>query len=265
MKKDSSTIFILIFLLGLSLLMIFGSGSKLGHSFRAIGGSILAPIERIAYQSRSNFLSKFSFLSYWRNSSVRIEQLEKQNRELIALCGKTESYQKENADMRRLLGAPLPQNWRFLPAKVIGWENGGILIDKGSTDKINEGLIVVYENILIGKISFAGENFSRVETLISDKLKIPVVVKDFRQKGLLARGVLSAPAGKIYLERVLQSERIMNDDFVLTSGEGEYPPDLLIGEIKKIEKKESDVFQRAEIKPMMEYDKLINVFVIIFK
>jgi len=50
---------------------------------------------------------------------------------------------------------------------------------------------------------------------------------------------------------------------VVTSGEdGVYPPDLLIGKIKEVEKEEAEVYQQAVLEPLVDYKRRERVFVV---
>ena len=69
---------------------------------------------------------------------------------------------------------------------------------------------------------------------------------------------------RLILTGVLQKEKIDVGELVITSGEDEvFPPNLLIGKIKKIEKEERQPYQKAEVEPLIDYDKLETVFLII--
>jgi rod shape-determining protein MreC len=252
MNLKTSKYYIPGILIGISIFLIIFGNNPISRGLNILSGKVLLPIQSSFYDVRIGLIGSSN-------------DLEKENRRLVSLLSKADSCQKENADMRRLLGAPLPQNWRFLPARIIGWDNNSLLIDKGSADKLTKEMSVVFEDTFVGRISYLGENYSRVDTPISNNLKVPVVVKNFDGEGEIGRGIISSSAGKIYLERVLPSEKIIVGNYVLTSGEGNFPPGLPIGKIKRVLSKEIDIFQRAEIEPLVEYDKIGTVFVVIFR
>jgi len=169
---------------------------------------------------------------------------------------------EENERIRKLLGAPLPAKWKFLPAKVIG---GGekIRIDKGEKDGVKKGMIVVSENILVGRVVEIGEGNSLLETPLTSKVSLPVAIKRPVGKGIQARGILRPAGGSLVLSEVLQSEDIQKGDLVVSSGDESWPADLLIGQISDVLPKSAEVYQKARVKPLLEYDKLRIVFVII--
>ena len=180
----------------------------------------------------------------------------KEERKITDLEAQISALKKENADMRRLLGAPLPSNWQFLPAKVIGEEDGILLLDKGRSDGLTIGQVAVFENIFVGRIVSLGEQICRLETLESKNLKIQATVKNPAFEGATARGILSNSSGKLILDQVLLDESLLEGDLVLTG-------DLLIGKVKNVSK--TSLFQKAEVEPLISYSEQENVFLVIFK
>jgi len=176
---------------------------------------------------------------------------------------KLSSCLEENEQMRKLLGAPLSPKWKFLPAKVIG---GGekLRIDKGEKDGVKKGMIVVSENILVGRVEEVGQASSLLEIPLTPKSSLPVVVKRPGGKGIQARGILRPVGGNLILSEVLQSEDIQKGDLVVSGGDENWPADLLIGQISDVLAKSAEIYQKARVKPLLEYDKLRIVFVVIF-
>ena len=169
---------------------------------------------------------------------------------------------EENERLRKLLGAPLPPKWKFLPAKVAG-VGEKIRIDKGEKDGVKKGMIVVAENILVGRVVEISEESSLLETPFTPKVSLPVVVKRAGGKGIQARGILRPVGGSLILSEVLQSEDIQKGDLVVSGGDENWPADLLIGQISDVLPKSAEVYQKARVKPLLEYDKLRIVFVVI--
>lgn len=255
MASSSKKIFsvFLLFVLA-SVAMVIFDGSSLLRSLRAGTEKILLPTQFFIYQRIRPLtnIPKDDFSS--REKERKIAILEAQILDL----------EKENSDMRRLLGAPLPSSWRFLPAKVVGIKEGTLLVDKGKSDSVKLGQVAIFDNVFVGLVSSQGEYLLKLKTPSSPNFKIPVVVKSPDLKGISARGLLSFQGGKIILDRVLPQEKITEGDLVLTAGTEDAPSDLLIGKITKLEKKPA-LFQKGEIQPLVSYHDLKNVFLIIFK
>lgn len=223
------------------------------------------PLESTIYQKKQLFLTKFNFLVTPKDSDDQLSLLKEENLRLLNTRVQLDSCVKENADMRRLLGAPLPGDWLFYPAKIIGRVKNDLILDKGKRDRVEKEMIVIIDNILVGKVFEVSERQSRVKTLFDPDLKIPVNVKSLSDQGNIAKGLVFSPLGKIRLGRVLMEEKINVGDLVVTLGDGGYPADLLVGKITKIERKESAIFQEAELDYLSDIDKLNNVFLVVIK
>jgi rod shape-determining protein MreC len=71
-------------------------------------------------------------------------------------------------------------------------------------------------------------------------------------------------SGELTLDMLTQDVQVQTGDVVLTSGlGGEYPPDLLIGQVSNIRKRESDLFQEATVQPVVDFSRLEIVLVIV--
>jgi rod shape-determining protein MreC len=65
------------------------------------------------------------------------------------------------------------------------------------------------------------------------------------------------------LKYLLRTEEVMVGDVVVTSGlSGNLPKGLMMGEVRKVDKKGHGVFQYAELVPSVDLTKLEEVFVI---
>jgi rod shape-determining protein MreC len=53
-------------------------------------------------------------------------------------------------------------------------------------------------------------------------------------------------------------------DLVLTSGlGGNYPPDLLVGQVTSVRSRETDLFQSAAVQPIVDFSRLEILLVIV--
>jgi rod shape-determining protein MreC len=71
-------------------------------------------------------------------------------------------------------------------------------------------------------------------------------------------------SGELTLDMLSQDLQVLTGDVVLTSGlGGEYPADLLIGQVGNVRKRESDLFQEATVQPVVDFSRLEIVLVIV--
>lgn len=197
-----------------------------------------------------------------RTSGQQIVELQTQVRQLAIDQSQLETCLEENKRMRKLLGAPLPSNWKFKMARVVGLPEK-MKVDLGRRDGVEKGMMVVSENIYLGQVVSVGEKESLIQLPIDLNSKIPVVVKKPGSPGIQARGLLAGQfGGKLLLDRVLQEEDVRQGDLVVTSGEEGYLPDLVIGQIKEVIKGTAEIYQQAIISPLVDYSSLRFVFVV---
>ena len=198
------------------------------------------------------------------------EKVAEQERELATRNSQLVNCQTENTAQRRLLGASLPPDWQFFPAQTAGLIGGQLIIDQGEKQGVKVGQAAIFENILVGKVEKAGERIAWMQLPSNKKSRILVKVIPDGEEGSQrtqsetegtekARGLLIGDGEKMRLEKVLQEENLAEGDLVVTA---DYPPNLLIGKIKKVFKKEAEIYQTAEVEPLVDYQKLEIVFLI---
>lgn len=171
---------------------------------------------------------------------------------------------KENEDMRRLLGTPLPPSWKFLPARVIGQPTRDYLeINRGQAGGVKEGMAVISGNFLIGIVIKSNEHFARVELPSSEEAKILAITRSKPKEGIKSRGLVRGIGKKIIIDKVLLEDELSEGDLVLTMGEENLPADILIGKVSKVVKDESMLYQQAEIDLLSDESTLDNIFVIV--
>jgi len=261
MKKIN--LLVLIFLL-ISLLLILADKKGWTSTVKNFVARPIVWMEKGIFRGYQEALKSIKSITGITGSTreKEITLLEGKLRQLAVEQNQLSVCWEENEHFRKLLGAPLPAQWRFMEAKVVGISEK-MKIDKGEKDGVKEGMMVVSENILLGKVVAVEENTSLVQLVNDPNLKIPVVVKKPNTEGIQARGLLVGQGGGVILDRVLQSEDIQKGDLVVTTGEEGWLPDLLIGQIEEVSPKSAEVYQKARVLPLIDGRKLRIVFIII--
>lgn len=246
-----------LFFICLSFSLFFLDRWGLIRPVRAVVELASQPVKRIFWQTKSKALLKFQD---WQ----KIKELEKIESEIfnlkeenLQLKVEKEKLLEENEAMRKLLGAPLPMDWNFQLAQVLGEEEGFLVIDQGEAEGVKEGMVVVWEKALVGRVEAVTPHLAKVKTPYHSQTAI--LAKTSR-----ASGVVKAQKSEIYLEKVLQGERLGIGEVVLTSGrDGSYPADLVIGEVIEVFSQEEQPFKKARLRPAVGYQRLKIVFLIL--
>jgi len=218
---------------------------------------LLVPAESRVYKFSHVVRAPYQTLRYWRNGAARIADLERQVAELAVEAAQVRLLQEENRAMRQLLGAPLPAEWKFIPAALLGAEEN-FSINAGRNQGVKAGDAVVWKNLLLGQVVEVSARMSRVRPLSSSASKVVVFLPASGAKGIL-QGEFGS---QIYLTEVLQSEEVKEGDLVLTKGDGSFPRGLVAGKVLRLVSQESDIYKRALLDPLVDPGDLDVVFVV---
>ena len=155
-----------------------------------------------------------------------------------------------------------PDN-QYIAAAVIGRDTNPfisyILIDQGSDAGLRHGMPVVTNQGLVGRIDAVTAGGARVE-LITDSTS---VVNVRVQSSQVEASMIGSVTGELSLQMVPTNSTISVGDVILTSGlGGSYPPNIFIGQISSVLKRENDLSQTAVIQPVVDFASLKAVLVI---
>lgn len=203
--------------------------------------------------------------------SVRVAEEETKDEKIQQLAAVVAGLEKtrddlveENRLLRTQLQAPLPPQYDFTPAFIVSVEQNQkeklMHIAAGSDAGIAEGMPVVIESVLLGVVNRVTPRIATVRLLgSSDTI---VAVRTASGFTGLVKGVDNDVLTVAELDHVLQTDQLVGDERVVTSGEGGLPPNLLIGSVGGIISEAREPFQRAEIKLSVDPKQLRKVFVI---
>jgi rod shape-determining protein MreC len=194
-----------------------------------------------------------------RNSELEIEVAQLQQ-EIIGL--------KEQIAEAEILSALLnyartrPEN-RYIAADVIGKDTSPFLrsvwIGRGSDDGIITNMPVITERGLTGRIVEVNATSARVKLITDPEMAVNVLLQNSRAEGVLApqRG------GEIWIDLIDQEADVSPGELVITSGlGGRFPPDIPVGEVISVRKRDFELFQQAVIQPAVDIENLEIVLVI---
>jgi rod shape-determining protein MreC len=134
-----------------------------------------------------------------------------------------------------------------------------VIINRGSDEGLRRGMPVVTAQGLIGRVSAVTAGAARVQ-LITD----PASVVNVRIEPSAAAAVLNgALTGDLSLEMIPQNAEVQQGDLVVTSGlGGGFPANIIVGQISGIRSSAQDVFQRAAVQSVVDFNQLEIVLVI---
>lgn len=185
------------------------------------------------------------------------EDYDKLKSELAGL----EAVQKDNLILRQQLGSSETRGFQLIAAQTLGFVPAigtkELLLSVGSSGGAKIGQAVVNGKVVLGRISSVQSDRSTLRLLTDPQSRV-VVSTLTGARGILVGQFQSSSK----LTKVLQDEKLNVGDVVFTSGEDDWPVRLVIGEIIKVVKRDNELFQEAEVRPLVNYDKLQVVFII---
>jgi rod shape-determining protein MreC len=250
-KKNFIPVFLILFILSSLLFILSSTGSLKGLvSFFENG---MVSLQRTV----------FGFARRDNASQSEIEVLRQENIKLAAELAKKSNQENEINALRDQFQTERPASDKLMPASVIGTMTNKIVIDKGESDSVRKGNVVVYKDNLIGRIARTSQHVSVVD--LTTKSSILLTARSLNSSSL---GVIKGTDNGIILDHVTLSEKLNKGDLILTKGDIDenglgFPPDLVVGKIITINKKASNLFQTAEVKSLVDFGRLEMVFVII--
>ena len=120
---------------------------------------------------------------------------------------------------------------------------------------------------MVGRIALVRGGVSKAQ-LITDRSSLFTARSVSYSDGRESSGVARGEGVFLSYGNVLLSEVLKPGDVILTKGdiseEGTgFPPNLIVGKIVSIDKKPSDLFQKAKVESPIDFSDLDQVFIII--
>lgn len=247
----------------------------IGILLLALGG-YLTPLSRIALTPFVNIQTwvaeRYQAVRDYLTTPREVTRLVQQNAQLQAEIARLQSQiidlQQQNAQMQ-VLSALLdfarthPDN-EYVSASVIGRDPSPflhyIIINRGSDDGLRRGMPVVSSQGLVGRIAAVTAKAARVQLITDPGLAVNIRLQNSSAEALLTGSL----TGDLTLEAIPQDARVEIGDLVLTSGlGGNFPPNILIGQVSGVRRKPVELFQTATIQPIVDFAQLKIVLVIV--
>ncbi len=153
---------------------------------------------------------------------------------------------------------------QYVAASVIGFDSNPflryVIINRGSDDGLRRGMPVVTNQGLVGNIAAVAPKAARVQLITDSSAAVNVQLQEAGEAAIIF-GQLN---GDIVLDRVPQSANVLPGELIVTSGlGGNYPPNLVVGQVTSVRKQDFDLFQTASIQPAVDFRQLEIVLVIV--
>ncbi len=274
-KHKSLAVFISLTLFCIISLSVQGSGFTL--TFEGIMSGITMPFQKgynVIQVDTSRLWAGFSELDRAKNeldiTRQKLQTFESADVEITEI-------KKENERLRSLLGMKEMLKYDSIVATIIAKDPDNwyrtLIINRGSNDGIKVNMpVVAYQVVVndgvkelvkgvVGKVVEVRSSVSRIQPLIAPDIKIGVKIGESRFPGLLSG--YTHNSNLCVINYITRAAPVKFGDIIFTSGQaGVFPPGLTIGTVVKSELLETSPYQRAIVKPFIDYNLLEDVFII---
>lgn len=246
----------------------------IGILLLALGG-YLTPLSRIALSpfvgAQTWLAERYQAMRDFLTTPRDVTRLTQRNAELEAEVARLQSQiielQQQNSELEVLSALldfardnPGPE---YLTAAVIGRDPSPflhyIIINRGSDDGLRRGMPVVSSQGLVGRVAAVTAGAARVQLITDPGSAVNVRLEPSGAEAMLAGSI----TGETTIESIPQEANAQIGDLVLTSGlGGNYPADILIGQLSGVRKLPVELFQSASVQPIVDFARLKVVLVI---
>ena len=134
-----------------------------------------------------------------------------------------------------------------------------VIIDRGSDDGLRKGMPVITQQGLVGSIAAVTAGAARVQLINDPGSSINVILQQSDVEAVLNGQI----TGEIELNMISQNATVQPGDLVMTSGlGGNYPANIVIGQVVTIRNEASSLFQTASVQPAVDFSQLEIVLII---
>lgn len=234
----------------------------LQHVGRPVADVVGIPLEIMANADRG--------VRDWWNQYVALQGIYEQNHALQSkvqdLEGQLNQLREQALASQRLAALLDFQEetvMTTLAARVIGrsasnWYRG-VVINKGEEDGIANEMGVITPAGIVGHIVKVASSTSIALLITDPNVAITGLVQRTRDEGI----VQGTAQGFVRMKYIPPLAAVKEGDAVVTSGlTGGFPRGLLIGQVLKVGEREGDLFQTAQVAPVVDFGKLEEVLIV---
>ncbi len=271
-KKHRIIITILLIIVALVLIITINNKKKSLNSVESAPSDIISKVSSFFYSGANRISNGFKGLFSKEDSKSKIKELEEKltmledkNRELETVIMKS-SYLKKEYN--------LLQNTKYnlIKAKIASMDPDEwykrFTINKGSKDGIKNGDIVigaseiqnnVYIEGLLGKVTDASRDSSKIISLNDDKFKVSFNILRNNESGVMGGTFDSKIDGYMFDSN---ADVLVGDKLITSSSSEEYPANIYLGEVVEVINDESNLKKIIKVKAAVDIKDVSNVFII---
>lgn len=243
------------------LLLVSMVGGRFG-TLQQLTLDFIGPMQSAVTRSVAVVTSiKDDYIALW-NVRAENKRLQESIDKYLQKIGEYREEHKTNLYLEQLLDFKEKVSFEPLAARVVGKEPAywyqTIVVDRGRTDDVLEGMIVLAPRGVVGQVIHAGEHYSKILLANAPSSAIDAMIQKNR-----IRGILKGAGERGYiLHYVLKNVDVQEGDYIVTAGiGGVFPAGIPLGRVSKVHEKQRGMFKEIEVLPSVDFQKLEFVFI----
>lgn len=269
--RNKINFFISLLVVIMVVLILFSSQRYSKSKLEGIVGQSLSPIQKVMYNI-SKVVSD-TYNGFVKNSKLisEIESLNKENGELKAMITSYKHLKSENDKLREILDFKNRfSDYNFIGTNIIGrsgFHTNDYIIDIGSDDGIEKGMVVIANGGLFGTISSVSDNWSLVSPIINASIAVgSIIQKENGSQGIVKGYDDVENRYNLKMEYISMDGDVLVGDTVVTSGlGGVYPANIPIGQVVFVEDDQRSVTKNVFLKSHVNFNYVRELFVVLPK
>jgi rod shape-determining protein MreC len=264
LKKHKTIIFIAALLVSVLIMISYNLKYGTDKSFlRKIVLETVSPVYEVLNGSIQSV--KDAWLRYILLVGIQEENrnLKKKINELKAVLVSYQEGYQEAQRLKKLLAITDDDKYSFITAKVIGREQAAlsrtVLINKGSSDGLRNGMPVIAYPGLIGRLIDVSWHVSRVLLFIDENSNVDAIVQRNRTQGIIS----GAGSQGMILKYISKIQDVQKGDIIVSSGMGGvFPKGRLIGQVINVDRQDAGLFLKIKVAPFVDFSKLEELLIL---
>ncbi len=265
-------------LLVVALLFLILIGAGTFSPLESLLGQIIAPVARGVAGVLDTLGDLGQTAQDVQQLQAQAETLQSTNDTLIQENFRLREFKAENDELRRILnfvqenptysyiGADVVERGcgTFPCGTLVGQDTNPylqyLIINTGTRQGIAVGMPVVTSGaVLVGRVARVSPNLAYIQLINDPQSQIAAMLQESRITGML----VGTTEGGLSMIDILPDEEVFGGETVITSAAGGLlPRGLILGQVESVSYLESDLFQRAVIRPAIDFRRLEIVLVI---
>ena len=236
-------VFLLIFLLIISSVLLTVSGGRFIIDFKSVGFSVAAGTENAVHSVSAFVTDTVSAVRELAELRSKYLELSEKLKDYELLQRSNADIRRENRELKELLGFADTIAYKNIPAQISGFDPdnlySGIIINRGAKHGVRKNMPVLAfqgSNVgLVGKIVQTGRDSSMIIPIYDYQCYVAASVQTTKHRGLVnGQGTADLPLIMRYVQKRAKDE-ISIGDRILASGENDlFPKDSPIGVVTGI-------------------------------